>query len=177
MARRPTIADLARSAGVSVATVDRVLNGRHPVRRETAQRVYEAATELRFHATGLIRRRLAEDMPQVRVGFLLQKPRQAFYQAFERELRAAAAGAQGVRAVAGVGPGPESSVSKLVGVRQRQDSSELVLDLLGEAALLGGADATAAWQEALLTHCLSIAGGTTQILRNVAAERILGLPR
>jgi LacI family transcriptional regulator len=102
MARRPTIADLARSAGVSVATVDRVLNGRHPVRRETAQRVYEAATELRFHATGLIRRRLSEDMPQVRLGFLLQKPRQAFYQAFERELRAAAAGARGVQAVADI---------------------------------------------------------------------------
>ena len=82
-----------------------------------------------------------------------------------------------LRAVAGVGPGPESSVSKLVGVRQRQDSSELVLDLLGESALLGAADARAAWQEALLTRCLSIAGGTTQILRNVAAERILGLPR
>jgi len=28
-----------------------------------------------------------------------------------------------------------------------------------------------------LTRCLSIAGGTTQVLRNVAAEQILGLPR
>ena len=68
-------------------------------------------------------------------------------------------------------------MSKLVGVRQRQDSSELVLDLMGESALLGGDEAVAAWQEALLTRCLSIAGGTTQVLRNVAAERILGLPR
>lgn len=82
-----------------------------------------------------------------------------------------------LRAVTGAGPGPESSVSKLVGVRQRQDSSELALDLLGESALLGGEAAVAAWHEALLTRCLSIAGGTTQVLRNVVAERILGLPR
>ncbi|MGZ5415857.1 MAG: acyl-CoA dehydrogenase family protein [Nocardioides sp.] len=80
-----------------------------------------------------------------------------------------------LRAVTGIGPGPESSVSKLVGVRQRQESSELALGLLGEAALLGGDAAVAAWQAALLTRCLNIAGGTTQVLRNVAAERILGL--
>ena len=43
MGSRPTIADLAAKAGVSVATVDRVLNGRHKVREETARRVYEAA--------------------------------------------------------------------------------------------------------------------------------------
>ncbi|TIT47241.1 MAG: LacI family transcriptional regulator, partial [Mesorhizobium sp.] len=34
--KRVTIADLAREAGVSVATVDRVLNVRLPVREETA---------------------------------------------------------------------------------------------------------------------------------------------
>ena len=97
MARRPTIADLAQRAGVSVATVDRVLNGRQPVREETARRVYEAARELGFHAAGLIRQRLAAELPAVRLGFVLQKPRQAFYQAFERELRAAVAAAPGVR--------------------------------------------------------------------------------
>jgi len=82
-----------------------------------------------------------------------------------------------MRSLAGQGPGPESSVRKLVGVRQRQDSSELALEILGEQAVLGGATAQAAWHEALTTRCLSIAGGTTQVLRNVAAERILGLPR
>ena len=35
----------------------------------------------------------------------------------------------------------------------------------------------AAMHELLLTRCLSIAGGTTQVLRNVVGERILGLPR
>ena len=43
MAKRPTIDDLAAAAGVSVATVDRVLNGRHKVREATAKRVAEAA--------------------------------------------------------------------------------------------------------------------------------------
>ena len=82
-----------------------------------------------------------------------------------------------LRALAGQGPGPESSVAKLVGVRSRQDSAELVVDLLGDRVFSGDALAREAMHELLLTRCLSIAGGTTQVLRNVAAERILGLPR
>ena len=65
----------------------------------------------------------------------------------------------------------ESSVSKLLGVRNRQDASELVVDLLGDRVVLGGGDAQRAVHEALLTRCLSIAGGTTQILRAVSAVR------
>ena len=82
-----------------------------------------------------------------------------------------------LRAVAGEGPGAESSVAKLVGVRSRQESAALVVALLGDRVVLGDDDARAAVHEQLLTRCLSIAGGTTQVLRNVAAERILGLPR
>ena len=82
-----------------------------------------------------------------------------------------------LRSLSGHGPGPESSVLKLVGVRQRQDSAELALDLLADDVLLGSGEAAEAVQEALVTRCLSIAGGTTQVLRNVAGERILGLPR
>ena len=82
MGRRPTIADLAQKSGVSVATVDRVLNGRHPVREETSRRVYEAATALGFHATSLIRQRISADLPVVRLGILLQKPETEFYKAF-----------------------------------------------------------------------------------------------
>ena len=81
------------------------------------------------------------------------------------------------RSLAGQEPGPESSVAKLVGVRSRQDSAELVLDLLGSRVFTDDELARAALHELLLTRCLSIAGGTTQVLRNVAAERILGLPR
>jgi LacI family transcriptional regulator len=89
--RRPTISDLARTSGVSVATVDRVLNGRHKVREETARRVYDAAQSIGYHAVGLIRQRVFEDLPRYQLAFLLQKPMQSFYQAFAREIELAAA--------------------------------------------------------------------------------------
>ena len=82
-----------------------------------------------------------------------------------------------LRSLEGQGPGAESSVAKLLGVRNRQDGAELVVELYGERALTDGPDVRAAVWELLNTRCLSIAGGTTQILRNVAGERILGLPR
>ncbi|QYJ04894.1 acyl-CoA dehydrogenase family protein [Nocardioides panacisoli] len=82
-----------------------------------------------------------------------------------------------LRALDGRGPGAESSVAKLLGVRSRQDASDLVVDLQRDRVALGDPDVQADVWEALNTRCLSIAGGTTQILRNVAGERILGLPR
>jgi LacI family transcriptional regulator len=88
--RRPTISDLAKASGVSVATIDRVLNGRHRVREETARRVYEAAQSIGYHAVGLLRQRVFEDLPQYRLGFVLQKPLQPFYQAFAKEIAATA---------------------------------------------------------------------------------------
>jgi LacI family transcriptional regulator len=89
MSKRPTIADLAKTSGFSVATVDRVLNGRLPVREETARRVHEAANAIGYHAAGLIRQRMQQNLPQYRLGFILQRPKQAFYQAFARELELA----------------------------------------------------------------------------------------
>ena len=82
-----------------------------------------------------------------------------------------------LRSLSGQGPGAESSVAKLLGVRNRQDSAELVVTLYGDRVLAPDAEVEAAVWELLNTRCLSIAGGTTQILRNVAGERILGLPR
>ena len=89
MVKRPTITDLARASGVSVATVDRVLNGRLPVREGTALRVQQAAAAIGFYATGLIQQRIRQDVPEYRLGFLLQQPGQNFYQDFARELQAA----------------------------------------------------------------------------------------
>jgi LacI family transcriptional regulator len=84
---RPTISDLAKAAGVSVATVDRVLNRRLPVRGDTAQRVVAAAEAIGYHATSLLKRRIHE-MPVRRFSFLLQKP-DPFYKQFGAELIAA----------------------------------------------------------------------------------------
>ncbi|MDQ0380139.1 acyl-CoA dehydrogenase [Amycolatopsis thermophila] len=82
-----------------------------------------------------------------------------------------------LRRLAGQDPGAESSVRKLIGVRHRQAAAETALDLLGPAGVLVTDGTAAAQHEFLLTRCLSIAGGTTQILLSVAAERLLGLPR
>lgn len=97
MARRPTIADVARAAGVSVATVDRVLNCRHPVRGDTAERVVAAAAALGYHATALLQQRINPDLPQCTFGFLLQRRSDHFYQTLAGALAEAARLATTVR--------------------------------------------------------------------------------
>jgi alkylation response protein AidB-like acyl-CoA dehydrogenase len=82
-----------------------------------------------------------------------------------------------LRQLDGRGPGPESSVCKLVGVRQRQDVAEAAVELLGPAGAALDPATEPHLHELLLTRCLSIAGGTTQVLRTLVGERILGLPR
>lgn len=98
MANRPTIHDVAREAGVSSATVDRVLNGRERVRAETARKVYDAARLIGYHAAPLIGQRVQADVPRLRLGLVLHKERQAFYQQFRAEAERAASQAVGVRA-------------------------------------------------------------------------------
>ena len=74
-------------------------------------------------------------------------------------------------------PDATSAVLKLVGVQHRQAVAEAAYDLLGPRALALDATTGPIAHELLLTRCLSIAGGTTQILLTQAAERLLGLPR
>lgn len=88
--RRPTIADLAAHAGVSAATIDRVLNKRHPVRPATVRRVIEAAESLGYHGTPLLRTRLQEQQRPCRLGFLLQKEGSPFYRQLAADLGQAA---------------------------------------------------------------------------------------
>ncbi|MFJ4960923.1 acyl-CoA dehydrogenase [Streptomyces sp. NPDC088729] len=80
--------------------------------------------------------------------------------------------------VSGGEPGAGASVRKLVQTVHQQKVAELTLELLGPE---GALDEPAAGQRALhgflLSRCLTIAGGTTQVQLNVVAERVLGLPR
>ncbi len=76
-------------------------------------------------------------------------------------------------AVDGQDTGPQASARKLVGVRYRQGLAEFQMEL-SEG---GGAVLNKAVHTFLNTRCLTIAGGTEQILLTVAGERLLGLPR
>jgi alkylation response protein AidB-like acyl-CoA dehydrogenase len=77
-------------------------------------------------------------------------------------------------------PGPENSIHKLVNASKLQDIASYGLDLMGEAGLVLDDDlveAYAMFQAALLSSPSGrIAGGSDEILRNIIAERVLGLP-
>ena len=76
-------------------------------------------------------------------------------------------------AVGGRDTSAEASVRKLIGVRYRQSLEEFRM----EHSAGGGLVNNRAVQSFLNTRCLSIAGGTEQILLTMAGERLLGLPR
>ncbi len=82
-----------------------------------------------------------------------------------------------LRQLSGAEPGSASSVRKLVGMRHQQDAAELRYELLGLTGLSTDGDAEMLAHTMLNTRCLTIAGGTSEVLKNVVAERILGLPR
>jgi len=77
-------------------------------------------------------------------------------------------------------PGPEASIAKIVVASKLQDLSAFAMDLEGEAGILQGDAAPmhgmfqGGW---LSAPGLRIAGGTDEILRNIIAERVLGLPQ
>ena len=78
-------------------------------------------------------------------------------------------------------PGPENSIGKLVGAPKQQDMASFALDLLEQAGVI--------WDEKLSERAglfqatymaspgLRIAGGTDEIMANIIAERVLGMPQ
>ena len=77
-------------------------------------------------------------------------------------------------------PGPEGSASKLVWSEANQRLTKLALEILGSGAQLtdGGGYAEGYWQyQQLRSRGNTIEAGTSEILRNIVAERVLGMPR
>ncbi|OIQ42519.1 MAG: transcriptional regulator [Roseobacter sp. MedPE-SWde] len=77
--KRPTIPDLAKAAGVSVSTVNRVLNQPASVRSPTRERVLAAAEHIGFYGLGTIENAVKSTQTTHRLGVLLQKGSRAFY--------------------------------------------------------------------------------------------------
>jgi alkylation response protein AidB-like acyl-CoA dehydrogenase len=77
-------------------------------------------------------------------------------------------------------PGPENSIGKLVAGSMLQDIATYAMDLQGASGMLSdpkSAEAAGQFQAMLMSSpSARIAGGTDEILRNIIAERVLGLP-
>jgi acyl-CoA dehydrogenase len=77
-------------------------------------------------------------------------------------------------------PGPENSIGKLVAGSMLQEIATFALDLQGGEGVLVDADQTemaGQFQKMVLSSPSSrIAGGTDEVMRNIIAERVLGLP-
>jgi alkylation response protein AidB-like acyl-CoA dehydrogenase len=77
-------------------------------------------------------------------------------------------------------PGPENSIGKLVAGSMLQDIATYAIDLQGAAGVISDpelAESAGRFQALLLSSPSSrIAGGTDEIMRNIIAERVLGLP-
>lgn len=86
----------------------------------------------------------------------------------------------GSAVMAGRQPGPEGSILKLAMGAFIGLAAETGADLVGAGAMAWDADEPGAegWAERLCgAPCFTIAGGTTEVLKNLVAERVLGLPR
>ena len=71
-------------------------------------------------------------------------------------------------------PGPEGSLTKWMWSQTNQELTQFAADLLGPDALTAGNR----WAyELLRARGNTIEGGTTEVLKNIVAERVLGLPR
>jgi alkylation response protein AidB-like acyl-CoA dehydrogenase len=74
-------------------------------------------------------------------------------------------------------PGPEGSLRKWLWSETNQLLTQAAVDIAGPDALLAGTSTSSWGFELLRARGNSIEGGTTEILKNIVAERVLGLPK
>ena len=74
-------------------------------------------------------------------------------------------------------PGPEHSISKLVSASKVQDMAAFALNLLEIAGLLAYSEQARYFDAFLNSPGYRVAGGTDEIMLNILAERVLGLPQ
>jgi alkylation response protein AidB-like acyl-CoA dehydrogenase len=82
-----------------------------------------------------------------------------------------------LRSLSGLQPGSESSLRKLLGAEFEQRVHEFGLDLCGPDGAVTEGEAAVSAHGMLQSRCLTIAGGTSEVQRNVIGERLLGLAR
>jgi alkylation response protein AidB-like acyl-CoA dehydrogenase len=122
-----------------------------------------------------VRRRLPQLADDRRPGVL-----QEFASCWVEALACRMTGNRMLTAIAqGRQPGPEGSTGKLAAAQLLARVADLGLRMQGDDALFGASvDGDTKWQYvATFAHGAALAGGTTEIMKNILAERVLGMPR
>ena len=88
--KRPTIPDLAEAAGVSVSTVNRIINGAENVRQSTREAVLQTAEEIGFYGLGAMTQSVMAQRKTYHLGVLLQQSGRTFYDELGNALKSAA---------------------------------------------------------------------------------------
>ena len=136
-------------------------------------------TTLGYERSGVISMaaRLQREVEQLVAGLRVQDPLLRD-EVVRRWIDARLTGLLGARALAGMGeggrPGAEQSVIKFAWSRATADLGETLLRLQGSDGLLGGDPAVFRF---LSSRASTIAAGTTEVMKNLLAERVLGLPK
>lgn len=111
---RPTVKDIAKHAEVSLATVDRVLNGRAGVRKATIDRVFKTIEEIGYvrdiDAANLARRR------EYKLAFVLAEGDNRFSTAVENKINEVISGPVADRTVLELIKAPEDDLHKVAAI-------------------------------------------------------------